>query len=312
MNTAVLFIIFNRTDLSLATLAAIAVAQPKRLYISADGPRYNNPDDAERCEQTRKAVLAAITWPCEVKTRFLDENMGCDSAVPSAIHWFFQHESQGIILEDDCLPDPSFFGFCETLLHRYQLDTRVMHIAGSYLLDSAWSPVDSSYYWTRHPLIHGWATWKRAWEHFSMRYPHLETFEMQRSIQDVIPYWLGQAYRMFHWRKLNNRLKHTQQAAGWDFAWCYTVITQNGLCANAGVNLIRNTGYGSCHATHPTLASNPLSKVPLGTMATLVHPVFMLPSVKRDVEVLKKVNFYSVRGIVYKLIEKLVLFCNTP
>ena len=126
-STAILFIIFNRPNTTQQVFKRIREAQPKRLYVAADGPR--NETEQLRCEETR-AIVSKIDWDCELHTRFLDENQGCDSHCLQAITWFFENEPEGIVLEDDCLPARSFFGFCSELLEKYRNDNRIGHITG--------------------------------------------------------------------------------------------------------------------------------------------------------------------------------------
>ena len=117
-DTPILFLIFNRPDLTARVFDRIREVQPKYLYVAADGPRIDKPEDVEKCESARKVVLDQIDWPCELKTLFRQENLGCGIAVSQAINWFFEHVEQGIIIEDDILyyrtPIPFKLLFCRT------------------------------------------------------------------------------------------------------------------------------------------------------------------------------------------------------
>ena len=129
MRTPVALIIFNRPDCTAAVLDAIARARPPRLFVIADGPRPDRPGEAALCEQTR-ALLQRVDWDCEVRTSFSDENLGCKRRPETGIDWVLDEVEEAIILEDDCLPSPDFFPFCEELLDRYREDERVMMISG--------------------------------------------------------------------------------------------------------------------------------------------------------------------------------------
>ena len=129
LKTAVLFLIFNRPDTTKQVFEAIRKSKPPRLYVAADGPRTDKSGEAEKVEQVRRIAMQ-VDWNCEVKTLFREENLGCGKAVSSAITWFFKNEEEGIILEDDCLPNQSFFWFCEELLERYRDDMRIMAVSG--------------------------------------------------------------------------------------------------------------------------------------------------------------------------------------
>ncbi len=142
MRGALLFIVFNRPEVTARTFATIRRARPPRLYVAADGPRAERPAEAGLCAATR-AIATAVDWPCAVQTRFLPTNAGCKRAVESAVSWFFAHERQGIVLEDDMLADASFFPFVETLLDRYADDARIGVISGLNLLPSGPAPAES-------------------------------------------------------------------------------------------------------------------------------------------------------------------------
>jgi len=146
MKKPVLFLIFNRPDTTKQVFEAIREYQPKQLFIAADGPREEKHNEKELCEETRK-IAQKVDWDCEVKTLFRNENLGCRDAVSSAIDWFFENVEDGIILEDDCLPNQSFFKFCEEMLELYKNDTRIMHISGNNLLNNVKSKTD--YYFSK-------------------------------------------------------------------------------------------------------------------------------------------------------------------
>src|ERR1041384_7041735 len=161
MHTPVGFLIFNRPDHTRRVFAEIAKAKPPKLFIIADGPRVAVAGEAERCAAAR-AVVERIDWDCDVKGNYSDENLGCKKRVASGLTWIFDQVEEAIVLEDDTLPDPTFFRFCEELLEKYRSDERIMHISGNnYQFGRR---VDShSYYFSRYDHIWGWASWRRAW-----------------------------------------------------------------------------------------------------------------------------------------------------
>lgn len=109
-NIPILLIIFKRKNVALKTLESIKTAKPAKLYISGDGARPNVKGEKEKVEETRKAVLEAIDWECDVKTLFSENNQGCCDGVYNAINWLFENEEYGIIVEDDCMLKASFLG----------------------------------------------------------------------------------------------------------------------------------------------------------------------------------------------------------
>ena len=163
-DTPILFIIFNRPDTTQVVFNRIKEIKPKYLFIAADGPRLNVSDEVEKCEETRE-IINQIDWDCELKTLFRDRNLGCGMGVSSAITWFFDYVEQGIILEDDCLPDLTFFEFTALMLEKYKDNNKIKMISGTnYFFNKVKSK--ESYYFSKCFFIWGWATWKRAWSEF--------------------------------------------------------------------------------------------------------------------------------------------------
>ena len=147
-----LFLVFNRPDTTARVFEALRAARPARLYVAADGPRPNREGEAARCDDVRR-IATQVDWPCKVTTLFRDRNLGCRIGVSTAIDWFFEHEEEGIVLEDDCLPSTSFFPYCAELLARYRHDERVMCVSGDNF-QLGREVTQYSYYFSRN--IHCW------------------------------------------------------------------------------------------------------------------------------------------------------------
>lgn len=274
LDTPVLLLIFKRFDTTLRVVEQIRKAQPKRLYIAADGPRDEVSGEAEECEKLRTAVLDKIDWDCEVKTLFREKNLTTKIAVSEAIHWFFDNEEAGIILEDDCLPHVTFFSFCQELLIKYKDDNRVTHISGSNLLDGH-SYGDGSYFFSRHVNIWGWATWKRAWKHYDLKMSTYPLFDEQNQMYNVM--------RKMHKRysKRFRRVHYHSNNSEWDYPWAYTNFSQGGLAITPNKNLISNIGFGSDAGTTFD-DQNPVANLPTFAIDEVVHPTFMLPFREAD------------------------------
>lgn len=270
LQTAVLFIIFNRPDVTARVFEAIRKARPPRLYIAADGPRSNRPGEAEKCQRTRQLV-ERIDWPCEVQMLLRNQNLGCRRAVSSAIDWFFEHETQGIILEDDCLPVQSFFWYCEEMLNRYQHDERIGQISGSAFCEHEFlAGLTTDYIFSRHFSIWGWATWRRVWETNASAIELWPEFSRQRLLPGTYPD-RNERYT----RSKNNDSIATNAIDAWSFQWIFANVSQNRLAVVPRHNLIINIGFGE-EATHTTFR-NPIvptsaSELPLPTRpARFVH-----------------------------------------
>ncbi|WP_293374301.1 hypothetical protein [Nevskia sp.] len=243
-NTAVLFLIFNRPDTTAIVFEAIRAARPARLYVAADGARTSRQAETQKCIETR-AIIKKVDWPCEVKTLFRDENLGCKRAVSGAIDWFFEHESQGIILEDDCVPDISFFGFCEHLLLRYAEDERIGQIAGTSFVDATAAPTpDASYRYSRHFSIWGWATWRRAWKSYDSDLSAWPQFDCDRYMNTAYP-----LPKEREARRVQNRAIVNGRIDTWDYQWVFANAAQSRLSIVPSQNLVVNIGFGA-EATH--------------------------------------------------------------
>jgi hypothetical protein len=273
----ILFLIFNRPEKTRKVFDTIRNQKPRLLFIAADGPRHDKLGENELCEKTRE-IVANIDWDCEVKKLFRDHNLGCKIAISSAVNWFFDQVEEGIILEDDCLPDPTFFRFCEELLEKYRFDYQVMSISGSNLLETPWKIEIQSYSWG-HGGIWGWATWKRAWDLYDIDMKGWENKVIKNTIKNAIgtDEWFNFYYSMFE--SSYNRSLDT-----WDVQWFYSILINDGLAINPAVNLVKNIGYGD--GTHTNSEDLYMAKIPLCSLwFPLIHPLKKL----KDISYLKKV-----------------------
>ncbi len=237
VDTPVLLVIHRRADSTRRVFEAIAAARPRRLFIAADGPATL--EDRDACERTRASVQP-VDWNCDVLQDFSEQNLGLNRRMISAIDWVLENAESAIVLEDDCLPHPHFFGFCSSVLDRYRHDTRVMHVSGECY--RARREGECSYFFSKYPLAWGWGTWRRAWALFD---PLMTSWPRFRRQPEANALFDGDDEREY-WRSTFDQL-HEAQAAGrsisWDYAWYYACMT-NGLSIHPAANLISNIGYG--------------------------------------------------------------------
>lgn len=265
MQTPVLFIIFNRLDTTQKVFEQIKKAAPSRLFIAADGPRASKQGEHIICEQVRKWVLANIDWDCKVETLFRENNLGCGKAVSQAITWFFDNVEMGIILEDDCLPDSSFFSFCTNLLDRYKDNSQIMHISGTNPLGNM-PCIKNSYYFTKIEHCWGWASWKRAWEKFSLEIIDFDSFMSKKILNSIfirkntINYWIDIFNKM-----TNNQID------SWAYPWTYAILKNDGLSINPSKNLVTNIGFVK-NATHTTNVNSKEANMPKYSISIIKHP----------------------------------------
>lgn len=248
MTPAILFLVFNRPDTTARVFEAIRAAQPARLYVAADGQRADRPGEAERCAEVRR-IATAVDWPCELKVLFRDQNLGCGQAVHEAISWFFECEPEGIILEDDVLPDATFFDYCGELLKRYRNSERVMAVCGGGYGDAKCFG-DSSYTFARAFDPWGWASWRRAWQKHDVDALR-DLDKSKRLLKRIGPrgfdcgvYWRGQFELTAH-----------GFVDTWDYPWMFSIFKAGGLVAYPATNLISNLGFRD-DATHTLPLAN--------------------------------------------------------
>lgn len=240
LKTPVVLIIFNRPDVTQAVFERIAAVKPRTLLVIADGPREGRQGEAESCRLARQ-IVERVNWPCEVLRNYSETNMGCGRRVASGIDWVFQNVEDAIILEDDCLPDPTFFPFCAELLERYRDDERIMQVSGTNFLFGR-RPTDASYYFSRYPLCWGWATWRRAWAHFDF-----EVRAWKKDPAACLAHFDVESERAF-WRSAWDSIARGRPDI-WDYHWSLAFLVADGLAATPSVNLVTNIGFGS-DATH--------------------------------------------------------------
>lgn len=264
MQTPVAFLVFNRPGVTERVFQAIRNARPSTLLVVADGPRPDRAGEAERCAAVR-AIVDHVDWPCEVVRNYADVNLGCRKRVSSGIDWVFEQVEEAIILEDDCLPCPDFFPYCAELLDRYRHDERIMHISGSNLQLGRRRTSDS-YYFSKYPLIWGWATWRRAWRHYDV---DLASWPAVRQSEAFPGIFSGDLERDYYVRDF--AAYHGGGPDTWDVQWTYACWCQGGLSITPEVNLISNIGFGA-DATHTTGDASPVANLATGTVVPLRHP----------------------------------------
>lgn len=273
-NLPILFLVFNRPHTTQRVFEAIRQARPPRLYVAADGPRANREGEVEKVKQVRK-IVTQVDWPCEVKILFREKNLGCKTAVSSAISWFFEHEERGIILEDDCLPHLDFFRFCEELLEYYADDNRVWVITGNNFQD-AQVRGNGSYYFSKYSHCWGWASWRRAWEKYEVGISFWPEWKKSTDWQKKIPDPVERRYweRPFDW-------VYQGKIDTWDYQWTATVWYYGGLTAIPNVNLVSNIGFGS-DATHTLSINHPHANLPVFPIGDVHHPKEVAVDVEAD------------------------------
>jgi hypothetical protein len=262
--TPILFLIFNRPDTTEKVFEVIRKIKPLKLFVSADGFRLHKEGEAEKCKETRK-IIDRVDWDCEVHKNFSDVNLGCKKGVTKGINWFFENVEEGIIIEDDCILDESFFPFAQEMLERYRKNEQVMHISACNFQDGI-KRGNASYYFSKYCHVWGWATWRRAWKYYDVKMKDFDEFKSENTIKNfhfdrkMQKYWM-KYFQIVYENKLDT----------WDFQWVYTIWKRNGIGIIPNVNLVTNIGFGE-EATHTVDTDHILSEIKSESIKEIIHP----------------------------------------
>ena len=272
----ILFIIFKRLDTTKMVFEAIRKAKPQKLYIAADGPRTLA--EKQATDTVRNYVLKNIDWPCQIFSEFQDQNLGCRYGVSHAITWFFQHEPEGIILEDDCLPHPDFFHFCSELLIHYRDNQKVWGIGGGNFQDGQ-NRGSGSFYFSHHVYIWGWATWADRWAKYDVDLKNIRTFT---GLSTKKYSWGEYAY----WKKIFTQVKY-KKFNTWDYQWMFTMWQNKGLWVVPNKNLVGNIGFGP-DATHTFGTQNGIPHKKMDALKNLIYPEAVISDPDADAYAYRK------------------------
>ena len=240
--TPVLFIAFNRPELTQKVFEKISEAKPNKLYVAIDGPRQENKLDYEKIQKVYK-IFKNVNWKCEVFFLKSNTNLGCKVAVSKAISWFFKNEDKGIILEDDCVPNSDFFLFCQEMLIRYENNKKIQMITGNNFQDGIIRG-DGSYYFSKLTHVWGWATWKRAWNIYDVNMTFWPKFKNSEEFKNLFNIKFVHKYYASIFDAVYNGKIDT-----WDYQWNACIWFNEGLCVTPNKNLVTNIGFGP-DATH--------------------------------------------------------------
>ena len=304
MKIPVAFLVFNRPETTQQVFEVIRQAKPPKLLVVADGPRAARPEDIEKCGAVR-AIIETVDWNCKVLTNYSNINLGCKKRVSSGLDWVFEQVEEAIILEDDCLQDPTFFLFCEELLDKYREDKRIMVISGNNFQFGR-ERTEFSYYFSRHCHIWGWATWKRAWSLYDEEMNFWREMQRNPSLNNYLYDVFDNTLSVRYW---DFKLKQTYQEKldSWAYRWMLSCWIQNGLIILPSINLVSNIGFDNFNSTHTKNIISPFARIPTVSMDfPLKHPPFIIRNIKAD-KFTQTIQFGVISRIIIKIINILLL-----
>lgn len=273
----ILLITFNRPNHTQKVLETIIAAQPQDLYVFQDGARTGADNDIQKCELVRKHVEQLTkNTPIKLHTYYSDTNLGCGAGPMTAITWFFGQVERGIVMEDDCLPHPDFFDYCQELLERYQNNPQVLFINAT-LYNNRWKCKDS-YDFSHYMVTGAWAGWKRTWEGFDLDLTSVNALKLRKHILNLT-HNRGEAN---WWYAIVKEIQQDKSKKSyWDYQMQIHLFRNNALTIHPQRNLISNIGFDG-EGTHTLDNNNNRGGKPVFPIMPLTHPSSIAVDVKRD------------------------------
>lgn len=270
-NIAILLIVFNQPSTTQKVFDQIKNVKPKRLYVAVDRPIS---DTEHIADEETSFIVPRINWECQVSKLYQEKNPGYDKHCYQSVTWFFEQEPEGIILEDDCVPSLSFFGFCTALLERFRNDERIGHISGSnYQFGKKRG--DGTYYFSNLTHVGGWASWRRVWKEHSL---HDNNYDLFKQL-DYLSNLPSHAPFQNRWNRFFNIANHADGIC-WDFKYAYTNLINNRLSIIPNKNLVSKIGNNK--ETSQYINNHPFADMKNEEIDNIVHPSFICPDIEAD------------------------------
>ncbi|MBD2189000.1 glycosyltransferase family protein [Pseudanabaena mucicola] len=275
-NTPIVLIVYNRLKQTQMVVSRILESKPSQVFLVADGPKNFKHDDHAKCQSVIQ-FLEQTNWNCQVFRNYSETNLGCKIRTSTGLDWVFSQVDSAIIFDDDCLPDHSFFPFCEELLEKYRDDQRIFAISGDNFQDGR-KRNDYSYYYSLYPHVWGWATWRRAWQHYDGEMKLWETARDEGWLNDILQNDASVKY----W-KYKLQQTHKGKFDDWGYPWTLSCWMQSGLTILPNQNLVSNIGFDRESSTHTKNKNSPFANMPTETMQfPLRHPPFVVRDRQAD------------------------------
>lgn len=285
IDVAVLCIFFVRDSCFAKSFAAVKEARPRVLLLWQDGPRADRPDDLIGIDKCRK-IAEDIDWDCEVHTFYNKSNYGCDPSTFYSHKWAFSIVDKCIVLEDDVVPDQSFFPFCKELLDKYEDDRRINRICGMNNVPGF--KCSDSYFFSGIGSVWGWATWKRVADLWDEDYTFLNDTCAMSLLGKIKNNKAEKAYVKTCYEHKREGVPH------WETVQTFARYLNSQLSIIPSVNMIKNVGLGE-NSTH---SNTSLANVPKKIRAVfyseaeaisfpLKHPKYIIENKQYEIDYLK-------------------------
>jgi hypothetical protein len=301
LSTPVVLLIYKRPETTRKVLEVLSKVNPGKLFIIADGASKDSIDEINQVKRTRD-LIEKIDWQCDLYKNYSEEHLGLRRRVVSGLNWVFDREENAIILEDDCVPDISFFQFCKELLNHYSDDERIMVISGdNYQKGRRRTPY--SFYFSRYNHCWGWATWKRAWEYYDDEISLWPQIRDEGWLRDIF----GKNNNVEkYWTRIFNSV-YDNEIESWAYRWTYSCWMQSGLTILPNVNLVTNIGFGD-QATHTRYKTSKADQPRFSIQFPLNYPPYIIRDVKADCFTEQDHYGISLTKAVKRLIARILHF----
>lgn len=280
--TPILLITFNRPDHVRQVLTEILKQEPHDLYICQDGAREGNNTDRIKCQEVRDVIneltsaYAVSNKDFTLHTLYQERNLGCGPGPAAGIDWFFSQVEMGIVIEDDCVPHPDFFGYCEELLHRYKDNEQIIYIS-STLYDERWR-CEASYDFSHYMITGAWASWSRAWKGFDLDLHTMDAKAFRKGMKRIV--YSRVEYDWWYFKVLETQ-QDTEKKSYWDYQMQIHIFKRNGLTIHPCRNMVSNIGFCG-EATHTLTNDDNRGNRPVYGVLPLTHPERIAVDTKRD------------------------------
>lgn len=300
-NTPILLVAWRRPNHLKKVIEAVRKVEPTKIFVAVDGARLGAEYSEERklIEETKQVIEKEIDWECELMINYQEQNLGCEKGVSTAISWFFQNVSEGIILEDDCVPNISFFRFCAEMLDKYRNEDKVMTITGNNF-NQLNVFTNEKYYFSRYNHIWGWATWSRAWKNYNFDFQNW----LDLKANSFLDNYLNSKLEANYWSKYFDEIYIDKTLDTWDYPWRLNIWQKGGLTVTPVVNLVENIGFDDL-ATHSKVGSTPKT---VELCWPLKHPSNIKRNIKADNYTFRfhiAVNYFKKHSFKGRLLRKI-------
>ncbi|MBO4645327.1 MAG: hypothetical protein J5642_02295 [Bacteroidales bacterium] len=231
----ILVIAYNRVEFTHDLFTEIRKMHPTKLYVAADAAPSEERIMARQCLKVRSVFMPE--WPCELNEMHLEKHLGKSQIFLQAMNWFFERETEGIVLFDDTLPSASFFHYCKEMLDHFRDDRRIGHISGCNILK--YRDLPTSYYFSAYPCPWGFATWRDRWQGFDLKMRGITESTLPELTKEH--YILKNKTVQFWIRRY--RLLSQQQIDIWEYQYIFHLWQMGMLSVNPDMNLVENRGF---------------------------------------------------------------------